>query len=162
MSSSHFSARWYWGLLIVGAIIVASFLGYAHLVKSAGAEAGKVTVLDPRGQPSGKFGRRGEPDSPMMAIFNPDTHPTISRDELVSVRMAPRLKSLDHKTIYLVNTGFAGAREFLEELQAWFTKNMPSVKTVLVNKKGTMFSDSPDLWADLKKKADGVVFGVGG
>jgi hypothetical protein len=76
--------------------------------------------------------------------------------------MAPRLDSLDNKTIYIVNTGFAGAREFLEELQAWFIKNKPSVKTVLVNKGGTMFSDSPDLWAELKKKADGVIFGVGG
>jgi len=76
--------------------------------------------------------------------------------------MAPRLDSLDSRTIYLVNTGFAGAREFLEELQAWFTKNMPSVKTVLVDKGGTMFADSPDLWAELKEKADGVIFGVGG
>jgi hypothetical protein len=76
--------------------------------------------------------------------------------------MAPRLNTLDKKTIYLVDTGFAGAKEFLEELQSWFTKNLPSVKTVLVSKKGTPFSDSPDLWAELKKKADGVIFGVGG
>jgi hypothetical protein len=98
----------------------------------------------------------------MMAIFNPETHPTISRDELAPRRMAPRLNSLDSKTIYIVNTGFAGAREFLEELQTWFKKNMPSVKTVLINKGGTMFSDSPELWAEIKKKADGVIFGVGG
>jgi hypothetical protein len=161
MSSSHFSARQFWSWLIAGAIILASCIGCKHQAGSAGSDA-KVTVLDPRGQPSGKFGRRGAPDSQMMAIFNPETHPLISRDELVSLRMAPRLNSLDNKTIYIVNTGFAGAREFLEELQAWFTKNMPSVKTVLVNKGGTMFSDSPDLWAELKKKADGVIFGVGG
>jgi hypothetical protein len=137
-------------------------MGCKRLTGSADSGAKKVTVLDPRGQPSGKFGRRGAPDSQMMAIFNPETHPTISRDELVALRMAPRLNSLDNKTIYLVNTGFAGAEEFLEELQAWFSKNMPSVKTVLRTKGGTMFSDSPDLWAELKKKADGVVFGVGG
>ncbi len=162
MRTSHFSSRRYWGWLIVGAIISTSFIGCKQQSGSAGSEAGKLTVLDPRGQPSGKFGRRGAPDSQMMAIFNPDTHPLISRDELVSLRMAPRLNSLDNKTIYIVNTGFAGAREFLEELQAWFTKNMPSVKTVLVNKSGTMFADSPELWAELKKKANGVIFGVGG
>jgi hypothetical protein len=61
-----------------------------------------------------------------------------------------------------VNTGFAGSREFLEEMQAWFSKNMPSVQTVLRDKGGNMFSDSPELWAELKKNADGVVFGVGG
>ena len=162
MSSSHFSARWYWGLFIVGAIILASYIGCKRLVGSADSEEKKVTVLDPRGQPSGIFGRRGTPDSHMMAIFNPDTHPTISRDELVPLRMAPRLDSLDNKTIYLVDTGFAGGKEFLEEVQAWFSKNMPSVKTVLRIKSGTPFSDSPELWAELKKKADGVVFGVGG
>ena len=159
MSASHFGARRYWSRFIIGAIILASCIGCK---RSAGSESRKVAVLDPRGQPSGKFGRRGAPDSQMMAIFNPETHPIISRDELVSLKMAPRLDSLDSQTIYLVNTGFAGAREFLEELQAWFTKNMPSVKTVLVDKGGTMFADSPDLWAELKEKADGVIFGVGG
>jgi len=98
----------------------------------------------------------------MMAIFNPETHPTISRDELVPLRMAPRLNSLDNKTIYLVDVGFAGGKEFLEEVQAWFDKNMPSVKTVLRIKSGTPFSDSPELWAEIKQKANGVVFGVGG
>jgi hypothetical protein len=162
MGASHFNARRYWTLLIVGAILTASFYGCRHLIGSGSSEDKKLTVLDPRCQPSGKFGRRGAPDSQMMAIFNPETHPTISRDELVSIRMAPRLQSLDTKTIYLVDTGCAGAREFLVELQAWFARNMPSVKTTLVSKKGTMFSDSPDLWAELKKKADGVIFGVGG
>ena len=162
MSSSHFSSRSYWGLFIVGAIILASCAGCKRLVGSADSGASKVTVLDPRGQPSGIFGRRGTPDSQMMAIFNPDTHPTISKEELVTLRMAPRLNNLDNKTIYLVDTGFAGAKEFLEELQTWFNKNMPSVKTVLRSKSGTPFSDSPELWAEIKKKADGAIFGVGG
>jgi hypothetical protein len=162
MSASHLSARRIWGWFIVGVIIVASGIGYQRFVGAASSGSRKVTVLDPRGQPSGIFGRRGAPDSQMMAIFNPETHPTISRDELVSLRMATRLDSLDNKTIYLVDTGFAGAKDFLEELQAWFSKNMPAVKTVLRTKGGTPFSDSPDLWAELKKKANGVVFGVGG
>jgi hypothetical protein len=122
----------------------------------------KLKVLNPRGEPSGIFGRRGEPNSHMMAIFNPDTQPTMTIDELVSIRMAPRLDSLDNKTIYLVNTGFAGSAEFLEEVRDWFGRNMPSVKTVLIAKEGNMFSDSPDLWVELKKKGDAVVFGVGG
>jgi hypothetical protein len=162
MNSSHFNAQRYWSWLIVGAIILASCISCKRLAGLSGSEARKVTVLDPRGQPSGKFGRRGEAGAYMMAIFNPDTHPTISRDELIPLRMAPRLSTLDNKTIYLVDTGFAGAKEFLEELQVWFTKNMPSVKTVLSIKSGNAFSDSPELWVELKKKADGVIFGVGG
>jgi hypothetical protein len=162
MNSSHFSPGRCRGWLIVGTILLASCIGCDRGTGSAGSGASKVTVLDPRGQPSGKFGRRGEAGAHMMAIFNPDTHPTMSRNELIPLRMAPRLNSLDNKTIYLVDTGFAGAKEFLEELQAWFGKNMPSVKTVLRIKSGNAFSDSPELWAELKKKADGVIFGVGG
>jgi hypothetical protein len=162
MSASYFNARRYWGWFIVGMIILASFIGCKRLVGSAGAGARNVTVLDPRGQPSGIFGRVGAAGAGMMANRNPDTQPKMSRDELVPLRMAPRLDSLDHKTIYLVDIGFAGGKEFLEELQAWFSKNMPSVKTVLRIKSGNAFSDSPELWVELKKKADGVVFGVGG
>ncbi|MBP1622537.1 MAG: Thiol-disulfide oxidoreductase protein [Acidobacteria bacterium] len=162
MSSSHYSIRRHWGWLVAGVIILASCIGCKDFTGLAGSGAKSVTVLDPRGQPSGKFGRRGAPDSHMMAIFNPETHPTISRDELVPLRMAPRLDSLDNKTIYLVDVGFAGGKEFLEEVQAWFGKNMPLVKTVLRTKSGTPFSDSPELWAEMKKMANGVVFGVGG
>ena len=122
----------------------------------------KLTVLDPRGQPSGIFGRRGEPGSHMMAIFNPDTQPTITLDELEPNRMAPRPDSLDNKTVYIIDTGFAGSHDFLEEVQDWFGKKMPSVKTVLLTKGGNMFSDSPDLWPEIKKEGDAVIFGVGG
>ncbi|NLT65086.1 MAG: hypothetical protein GXX84_00620 [Acidobacteria bacterium] len=162
MSTSGFHARPYLGWLVAGAVLIASFLGYRHLTGPAASESKRITVLDPRGQPSGVFGRRGAPDSHMMALYDPDTHPTVSRDELVPLRMAPRLDSLDNKTIYLVDTGFAGGKEFLEEMQAWFKRNMPYVKTVLRIKSGTPYSDSPELWAEIKKNADGVVFGVGG
>lgn len=163
MSGSCWGAMRRCGRLVVGILITSALLvGCKSLSLTSGSAETKITVLDPRGQPSGVFGRRGEPGSHMMAIFNPDTHPTISRDELVPLRMAPRLDSLDHKTIYLVDVGFAGGKEFLEEMQAWFRENMPSVKTVLRTKSGTPFSDSPELWAEIKKNAHGVVFGVGG
>ncbi len=159
MSSSHFNAGRYLGWFIVGAIVLASYIGCKNMTGSGGSE---LTVLDPRGQPSGIFGRRGEAGAGMLANRNPDTQPTMSRDELIPLRMAPRLESLDNKTIYLVDTGFAGGKEFFEEVQKWFSENMPSVKTVLHIKSGNAFVDSPELWPELKKKADGVVFGVGG
>jgi len=154
MSSSHFISGRHWVWLIVVAFILTLFTGCK---KDA-----KLTVLDPRGQPSGIFGRVGAAGAGMMANRNPDTQPTLSHDELVPLRMAPRLDSLDNKTIYLVDTGFAGGKEFLEEVQKWFSENMPSVKTVVHIKSGNAFVDSPELWPELKKKADGVVFGVGG
>ncbi|MGD1117858.1 MAG: hypothetical protein ABR886_00030 [Dehalococcoidales bacterium] len=122
----------------------------------------KITVLDPRGQPSGIFGRRLNVDSPMHAIHDPTYQPRDTAEALGKLKMAPRLDKLDGKTVYLVNTGFAGGKEFIEELDGWFKRNKPAVKTVVVNKKTSMFTDDPELWVEIKKNADGVVFGVGG
>jgi hypothetical protein len=122
----------------------------------------KITVLDPRGQPSGIFGRRLNIDSPMFAIHDPVNQPRDTAEALGALKMAPRLDSLEGKTVYLVNTGFAGSKEFMEEVQDWFNRHHPDVKTVLVHKKTSMFTDDPELWAEIKKNGDAVVFGVGG
>jgi hypothetical protein len=77
--------------------------------------------------------------------------------------MAPRPAALNGKTVYLVETGFAGSFEFMQELQNWFSRNMPTVKTVLRHKRGTMFTDDPELWAEMKSSgADAAILGVGG
>ncbi len=76
--------------------------------------------------------------------------------------MAPRLSSLEGQTIYLVDVGFAGGYEFLEEMRNWFARRMPSTHIVLKRKPGNMFLDAPELWAEIKERAGGVIFGVGG
>ena len=165
MSSVSFISKRHQGFVIAGMIILLSFWGCEKMDGSGSTGAKedvKLTVLNPRGQPSGIFGRVGEAGAGMLANRNPDTQPKLSRDELIPLRMAPRLDSLENKTLYLVDTGFAGGKEFLEEMQKWFKENMPSVTTVVHIKSGNAFVDSPELWPELKKKADGVVFGVGG
>lgn len=122
----------------------------------------KITVLDPRGQPSGIFGRRLDVDSPPWAIHDPVNQPRDTAEALGAMKMAPRLDSLEGKTVYLVNTGFHGAKEFMEEVRDWFTRNRPSVKTELRHMKAGIFTDDPELWAEIKKNGDAVVFGVGG
>ena len=165
MRLSGFMGKWHLCCLIAGTVFLLSSWGCKK--KDVSGDAGPkdgvtLTVLDPRGQPSGMFGRVGEAGAGMLANRNPDTQPRLSIDELVPLRMAPRLDSLENKTIYLVDTGFAGGKEFLEEMENWFKENMPSVTTVVHIKSGNAFVDSPELWPELKKKADGVVFGVGG
>jgi hypothetical protein len=122
----------------------------------------KLTVLDPVGQPSGVFGRRLDPDSPLRAIHDPVYQPKDTVENLSSLKMAPRLDTLDDKTVYLVNTGFAGSKEFMEELQDWFSRNRPRVKTVLRHKKTSMFTDEPELWQEIKENGDAAILGVGG
>jgi hypothetical protein len=118
-----------------------------------------LTVLDPRGQPSGVFGRRIELNASPGDILDPNAQPS---GAVVPVRMAPRLKSLNGKTVYLVDTGFAGSHDFMNEVNGWFARNRPEVKTVVKKKQGSIFTDDPDLWVEIKAKGDAVIFGVGG
>jgi hypothetical protein len=77
--------------------------------------------------------------------------------------MAPRLDSLNGKTVYFVNQGFGGSDVFMEQFQTWFAQNMPAVKTVLKRKTGFIFrDDTADLWKEIKEKGDAVIFGVAG
>jgi len=93
------------------------------------------TVLNPQGMPTG--------------VFEP-------------LPMAPRLDTLEGKIVYLIDVGFAGGYEFLEELRAWFSRNAPGVQTILRRKAGNMFLDDPNLWAEVRDKGHAVIFGVGG
>jgi hypothetical protein len=122
----------------------------------------KIAVLDPRGQPTGIFGRRLDPDSMPFAIHDPVNQPRDTIESLRTMKMAPRLDSLDGKNVYLVNTGFAGGKEFIEELDEWFKQNRPAVKTVVRHKKTSMFTDEPELWKEIKANGDAAILGVGG
>ncbi len=122
----------------------------------------KLTVLDPVGQPSGIFGRRLDPDSSPRAIHDPRFQPKQTEGALESLTMAPRLTTLEGKTVYLVDTGFAGSREFMEELQDWLNRNRPEITTVLRHKKTSMFTDEPELWREIKDDGDAAILGVGG
>jgi hypothetical protein len=97
--------------------------------------------------------------SALQVILDPRGQPTA---EVQPVPLAPRLSTLQNKTVYLVDIGFGGGYEFLEETAAWFSRNMPSVKTELRRKKGNMFLDDPDLFAEISSKGHAVLFGVGG
>ena len=76
--------------------------------------------------------------------------------------MAPRLDSVEGKTVYLVETGFHGAREFMEQAAEWFARSMPGVKIESRNTQGMICTDDPALWAEIEEKGDAAIVGVGG
>jgi len=103
----------------------------------------------------------------LPAVLNPEAERTPASEGsgagVPSWSMAPRLDSLDGKTVYLVNQGFGGSDLFMEQLQAWFAQHMPTVKTVLRRKTGFIFrDDTSDLWKEIKEKGQAVIFGVAG
>ncbi len=103
----------------------------------------------------------------LTAVLNPEAQRTPAKQDsgagTPSWNMAPRLDSLDGKTVYLVNQGFGGSDLFMKQFQAWFAENMPTVKTVLKRKTGFIFrDDTKELWEEIKEKGDAVIFGVAG
>ncbi len=102
-----------------------------------------------------------------FAVLNPEAQRTPASEGsgagIPSWAMAPRLDSLNGKTVYLVNQGFGGSDLFMEQLRAWFAENMPTVKIVSKRKTGFIFrDDTTDLWKEIKEKGDAVIFGVAG
>jgi len=96
------------------------------------AEEAKVTVVNPRGTP------------PPIRL----------------VPMAPRLDTLDGKTIYVINIGFGDT--FLPEVQKVMAEKYPKTNWIFRRKGGRdYFEDDPKLWAEIKEKGNGVIMGVG-
>ncbi len=105
-----------------------------------------------------------------IAVLNPEGYRTVVADGEVSGRaggpfstMAPRLDSLNGKTVYLVDTGFGGSGTFLDQMQGWLTEHMPEVRTERRRKTGHVFrDDTKDLWAEIRDKGHAAVLGVAG
>jgi hypothetical protein len=79
--------------------------------------------------------------------------------------VTPRLDTLEGKTIYLVDMNYEGilGTPVMNEIQRWFVRNMPGVKTILKLKSGNYISDDPALWKEIAEKGgDGVIMGVAG
>jgi hypothetical protein len=93
----------------------------------------KITVLNPLGQPP-----------PIRTSF-----------------LAPRLDTLDGKTIYVVDVKFPASKPFFEELVRALKERYPRTEWVAVEKIGTYLDDDPKLWQEVKERAHGMVMFVG-
>ena len=99
----------------------------------SGASDGLLTVLNPQGFP-----------------------PRVSPKD-----MAPRLDTLEGKTVYLVDCRFDDSEVFLKQMQAWFADNLPSVNTVFKPISSVYTKDDPATWEEIKAKGDAAIVGVG-
>ena len=97
-------------------------------------------------------------DQELLTTLNPLGNPP----GIVLIPLAPRVYSLEGKTIYFVDDGFLGGDVLLNEMIKWFTENQPGVKTEFRKKGGMGFAaEDPQLWAEIKEKGHGVVMATG-
>ena len=130
--------KWYISASLIAVLCLSLFCGLLAPNNQAQAQGKvaeqKITVLSPMGQP------------PPLQIMP----------------LAPRLNTLDGKTVYLVNDGYLSTDILLGEMLAWFKANMPKVNAIYKVKGGGSFTaEDPKLWAEIKEKADAVVMGMG-
>jgi hypothetical protein len=94
--------------------------------------AQRVTVHDPRGYPP----------------------------KVVGKRLAPRAESLDGKLVYLVDCLFDNSENFMRELEDWFGKNLPAVKTRMIKPRQSWVDDA-DMRAKIASEGNAAILGVG-
>ena len=114
-------------------LLVAVFLSVPLFFSLAQEQEPKITVFNPLGQP-----------------------PAIAR-----VPMAPRLTTLEGKTIYIVDIGFTDTHQLLTETQKLLSDRYPKTTWIVRTKIGNYFEDDPELWAEIKEKGHGMIMGVG-
>src|SRR5271169_5322321 len=97
------------------------------------------------------------PAAKTFTVLSPvGTPPKITRKTA-----APRLESLDGKTIYLVDCRFDDSIELLKQVQAWFGEHMPAVQTRVVSLSAYYGHDDPATWELIKSNGDAAIVGVG-
>jgi len=133
---SHINRRKLLSLLGISPALLAGSSANAQQAKAKSVEPsghGKIEGLNPKGTP------------PAIQLMP----------------MAPRLNSLDGKTVWLVDTGFEGGGMLLQQIQLWFKQNMPTVNVIFRRKAGPYMEDDPALWKEIKAKGDAAIMAVG-
>ncbi len=112
---------------------LAAIMGMALLAGFAQIPDERITVMNPRG----------------------------IKPPIRQIPMAERAAALDGKTIYIVDTHYPRTREFVEALASVLEEKYPETDWILKDKFGGYMDDDPDLWADAKQNAHGVIMAVG-
>lgn len=97
------------------------------------------------------------PEQQITTVLNP----VGSASPTPLIPMAPRLDTLDGKTIYIVDVMYPLTHQLFEEIQKVFSEKYPKTKWVVKSKAGTYFDDDPKLWAEIKANGHGMIIGVG-
>jgi hypothetical protein len=116
-----------------------------------------VSIQVNQASAQGKKAASAEPRMPKITVLNPmGTPPPVQLKP-----QAPRLTTLEGKTIYFVNTGYIGTDRLMEVMSDWFKTNYPKTNVVVKRSAGGMTRVDKALWAEIAEKGDAAIIGLG-
>ena len=92
-----------------------------------------------------------------ISVHNPVGYPP----KISGKPLAPRLVSLNGKTVYLVDCRFDDSDIFLHAMEGWFAEHLPGVKTVYKPISSVYTQDDPATWEEVKARGNAAIIGVG-
>lgn len=99
--------------------------------------------------------RLSETSEPVYKVLNP-------RSIVPDVKLtplAPRVPDLNGKVVYCVSQHVCNADIFLNKVADSFPKFAPGVKAVFKSKQAVYMSDDKELWDEISKEADALIYG---
>ena len=92
-----------------------------------------------------------------LTVHNPMGYPP----RVTPKDMAPRLDTLEGKTVFLVDCRFDDADIFLTQMRDWFAEHMPGVRAELIRLSSVYTRDDPETWEKIQANGDAAIVGVG-
>jgi len=92
-----------------------------------------------------------------LTVLNPQGKPPA----IQKISLAPRPANLSGKTVYFVDTRFAGGESLLRQFMNWFHEQHPEIIAIFKEKIGSYFEDDPSLWDEIREKGDAMVMAIG-
>jgi hypothetical protein len=100
---------------------------------------------------------RGPERQPVFDVLNPCG----VRRAVAETPLAERLESLEGKVVYCISQFVGGADVFLKKIADALPAWAPGARAVFVKKATTYMSDDPELWAEIEREGDAVIYGCG-
>ena len=92
-----------------------------------------------------------------ISVLNPMGYaPKVTRKEL-----APRLATLEGKTVYLVDCRFDDSDVFFAQMRDWFAERLPGVTAVVKRISSVYLHDDPATWEEIRARGHAAIVGVG-
>jgi hypothetical protein len=92
----------------------------------------------------------------LLSVHDPRGYPP----KVTGKRLAPRLQSLDGKTVFLVDCLFDNSDVFMDQLQRWFAEHLPAVRIRNIKPKES-WVDDPEMRKAVVQEGDAAILGVG-